>query len=229
MQAAKSSSLSSRNLSRKQRLISALAGTYLLYRGIRKRGPVRIATGAYLLYRGAAGHCPLSQLSQNLADTYSKAITIRTSITINKPIAEVYAFWRQLENLPLFMKHLKNVEVIDEDISEWQLSLPGKIASLSWRSEIIEDVHDERIAWRSLPGSSLENEGIVHFLEAGKFGTEVYVLMQYRTPAGIIGNKVGQLLNPLFENMVREDIKNFRRYMENREIPTIEGQPVGGK
>ena len=139
----------------------------------------------------------------------------------------MYHFWRQLENLPAFMKHLKSVVVTDEKSSTWEAQIPGKLGTIGWTSEIIADVPNEFLAWKSLPGAQIENTGTISFVDAGKFGTEVHIEIAYHAPGGTLGSGAAKLLNPLFEAMVKEDIKNFRRYIETREIPTIENQPSG--
>ena len=128
------------------------------------------------------------------------------------------------------MRHLKKVQVLDETTSEWTASiprLPGKLGTVSWKSEIVKDDPGALLSWKSLPGSAIENAGKVSFNDAGKFGTEVHVVISYHAPLGLVGEKAGKLLNPLFEKMVREDIRNFKRFIETGEIPTTEGQPVG--
>jgi uncharacterized membrane protein len=49
-------------------------------------------------------------------------VNIRSSFLINKPRQQVYDFWRKLDNLPLFMKHLESVEMIDDTRSHWVLN-----------------------------------------------------------------------------------------------------------
>ena len=221
------------NIGTTERMISALGGAWLLYNTIinRKASILQTMAGSYLLMRGLTGVCLAYRgLGKTSVEYTPQNINIKATLTVNRPRDQVYAFWRRLENLPGFMKHLKKVEVLDEKTSEWTANLsklPGNLGTLSWKSEIVKDDPGAVLSWQSLPGSAIENAGKVTFNDAGKFGTEVHVVISYHAPLGLVGEKAGRLLNPIFEKMVSEDIRNFKRFIETGEIPTTEGQPGG--
>ncbi len=210
-----------------ERFISMIAGSFLMYRAIATKRKRKALLGGYLMFRGATGHCSSYSIVGMSTAGKAQNVNCKVRITVNKPLPEVYEFWRRLENFPLFMKHLKSLKTIDDITSEWKAFIPGKLGTVTWKSEIVKDEKNQRIGWHSLPGSSIENAGNVHFRDAGKFGTEVYVVISYHAPGGKAGEGVGKLFNPLFEEMVKEDIKNFKRYMETGELPSIKGQPSG--
>jgi uncharacterized membrane protein len=223
------------NIGTSERVLSVLGGAWLLFDAIvkRKANILQTMTGSYLLLRGVTGVCLAYQgLGKTSVDYEPQNINIKTTLTVNRPRDQVYAFWRRLEQLPQFMRHLKSVQVLDEHISEWTANIPeipGNLGTLSWKSEIVKDDPGALLSWRSLPGSSIENAGKVTFSDAGKFGTELHVVISYHAPLGLLGEKAGRLLNPVFEKMVKEDIRNFKRFIETGEIPTTAGQPVGRK
>ena len=117
------------------------AGSYLLYKGMsqEKKNISQITSGGAMLARGISGYCPLYSAVDHLKNDKSSNVNIRTSITINRPISEVYAFWRNLENLPKFMNHLESVKTISSTRSEWTAKGPAGIGSVSWKAEIIKD------------------------------------------------------------------------------------------
>lgn len=217
------------NLGTTERVISTLGGSFLLYNVLsqREKSISKLLAGGYLLFRGVSGHCYIYEAGFDGKTKERGKIKIDTHLTVNKPRNEVYNFWHKLENLPRFMKHLENVTTLDDKVSEWTARIPGNMGTISWRSEIVEDEKDEKISWKSVPDSTIENEGTTHFRDAGKFGTEIHVIINYSAPLGTPGESVAKMLNPAFKEMVQEDIKNFRRYMETGEIPTTEGQPSG--
>lgn len=216
------------NVGKTERLLSVAAGSYLLYSALTgKKGTIKALTAGYLLFRGSTGYCPAYGALHMDRTKPGGNITVKSYITTNKPRKEVYNFWRKLDNLPYFMKHLESVTVLDEKHATWKAKIPGDMGTIDWTSEIISDVQDEYIAWKSLPGSQVENSGVVTFTDAGKFGTEVHIELSYHAPAGAIGEGLGRLLNPVLETMIKEDIKNFRKYLETGEVPTYEGQPSG--
>jgi len=218
------------NVSNTERIISAVAGGYLLCNAIAggKGRLLKTGAGAFLLYRAISGNCPVySALRKSpLADPV-KNITVRTLITVNKPRKEVYAFWRNLENLPLFMKHLKTVQTMDNGRSHWEANIPGLPGPVSWDAEIVKEEDGSLLKWNSLPGATIDNAGKVMFSDAGENGTEVRILITYRAPLGPAGEGIARLLNPLFKTMIKEDLRNFRSYIESGEIPTTKGQPSG--
>lgn len=218
------------NVSNNERFISAFAGGFLLYKAVsgKKVSLLKAGAGAFLLYRAVSGNCPVySALKKPRLQDPVQNINVRAVVTVNKPKDEVYHFWRNLENLPSFMTHLKSVTTMDNGQSHWEAKLPGMPTTISWDATIVKDEPGSLLGWNSLPGSTIDNAGKVTFTDAGENGTEVRIVFTYRAPLGPAGESIARLLNPLFKNMIREELRNFRRYMESGEIPTIEGQPSG--
>src|SRR5512133_3134578 len=117
-------------------------------------------------------------------------IHTKRSITVMRPVEEVYGFWRDFENLPRFMRHLDSVTVTGERRSHWKAKAPAG-ASVEWDAETTQDQPNELIAWRSVEGSDVYNAGTVRFREApGGRGTEVRVDIEYDPPFGKLGSKV---------------------------------------
>jgi uncharacterized membrane protein len=212
------------NVGNNERIISAAAGAFLLSSGLSSlfkhpiNGLVKTALGGWLLYRGASGHCPVySSLGKTKDVTHTSAINIRTSLIVNKPKDEVYAFWRKLENLPLFMKHLAAVTEIDSKHSHWEATIPGNIGKIKWNAEIVKEEPGYLIGWQSIPNSMINNAGKVMFHDAlGGQGTELEVVISYHPPAGELGSGVAKLLNPVFEKIIRQDVMNFKEYIETK-------------
>lgn len=210
------------NLAWPERYISVLAGVSLFSSGIKKLGKnpvkslVKTAAGGYLLYRGLTGHCPLYSTIGKY-NTTSLNVNIRESFNVNASRADVYSFWRKLNTLPLFMKHLKDVTVIDSKRSHWEVKLPANVGQISWDAEIVEDQPGIMIGWQSVPGSMIYNAGKVEFkdMQDGP-GTVINVVISYTPPAGGVGTAVGKLLNPFFEKIVREDVTNFKHFVESQ-------------
>lgn len=207
------------NVSPIERIASAGAGGYLLYDAIANRGKwgwIKAVAGAYLLYRGTSGDClAYRALGKSQLPVPYKTINIRTKLTVNKPRSEVYAFWRKLENLPLFMKHLESVEKIDEKYSRWKAKFPGQLVPLEWKAEIVKEREGNFIGWSSTTDATIKNAGKVEFKDAlGGRGTEINVVIAYHPPLGIVGSGIAKLFNKKLSKMVRKDIQNFKSYIE---------------
>jgi uncharacterized membrane protein len=149
------------------------------------------------------------------------------AVTINKPIDQLYAFWRKLENLPRFMDHLESVTTIDETRSHWVAKGPaGK--KVEWDAEIINEIPNELIGWRSLPGAEVNNAGSVQFKPApGGRGTELQVELRYDPPGGALGAMFAKLFGEEPNQQVEDDLRRLKSILEAGERPTTEGQPTG--
>lgn len=149
------------------------------------------------------------------------------TVTINRPAEEIYRFWRKLDNLPQFMSHLKSVTVTDDSHSHWVAKGPAG-ADVEWDAEIIADTPNELIAWRSLPGATVDNAGTVRFEPAaGGRGTVVRVALKYDPPAGALGATIAKLLGEAPEKQIPVDLRRIKQLLETGEIARTEGQSSG--
>jgi uncharacterized membrane protein len=147
-----------------------------------------------------------------------KPIHVVRAITLNRPPNEVYAFWREFENLPRFMQHLEEVSVVDDRRSHWKAKAPAGTA-VEWDAEIVEDRPNELISWRSLEGAGMPNNGSVRFAPApGDRGTEVLVELLYEPPAGTIGATIAKLFGREPGQQVSSDLRRFKQVMETGEV-----------
>jgi uncharacterized membrane protein len=151
-------------------------------------------------------------------------IRIEEAITIDRPIEELYSFWRDFTNLPLFCKYLREVTVLDDMRSRWTVDGPaGK--QLTWEAAIIDDRPNELISWRSLDGSEFENAGSVRFRKApAERGSEIVLTMTYNPPAGPLGSLIAKLTakEPAF--LMKEQLRRLKQLAETGEIATTDGQ-----
>jgi uncharacterized membrane protein len=211
------------NVGQTERIASAAIGAWMLSSSINNitkhplNSLVKLAIGGVLLYRGASGHCPVySSMGKTKGVNQTPAINIRTGLIVNKSKDEVYAFWRKLENLPLFMKHLATVTEIDTKHSHWEASLPANLGRIKWNAEIVKEEPGYLIGWQSIPNSMINNAGKVTFHDSPGGGTELEVVISYHPPAGELGSGLAKALNPVFEKMIRQDIMNFKEYIETK-------------
>lgn len=211
--------------------LAAAAGllSYIVLRRPRFSIPLALDAG-YMVYRGTTGHCVVYQMMDiNRANGHA-GIQVQESVTINRPREQLFQIWRNFENLPRFMQHLKSVKV-DRDSngmrSHWTVTAPlGQ--EIEWDSQVIEEKENEYVAWRSLPDSTVESSGNVHFRDApGDRGTIVTVQMQYNPPAGSLGAAFAKLFGEEPSVQVRDDLWHFKQFMETGEIASVEGQPSG--
>ncbi|MGI8329179.1 SRPBCC family protein [Actinomadura scrupuli] len=152
---------------------------------------------------------------------------LRAAITVRSPRPEVYLFWHLFDNLPSFMSHLESVRETGDGRSHWTARSPiGR--SVEWDAEIIAEIPDELITWRSLEGADVANSGSVRFSDApGGRGTEVRVQMEFELPGGRLGAAVARLFGEHPEQQVRDDLRRFKQVLETGEVIRSEGSPEG--
>jgi len=154
------------------------------------------------------------------------AIHVQKTFTIDRPSDELYNHWRNFDNLPRFMKHLKSV-TNQGRYSHWAAIGPIGM-TVEWDAELLDEKPGEYLVWQSLPGSVISNRGSVEFRPAPNgSGTEVTVALTYRNPGGKAGAAMAKLLGREPEQQVREDLRRFKELMEAGEIATVVGQPSG--
>lgn len=210
----------SKNIDEGERIVSLIGGTWLVWKSLKKIGRHPLlglqgaAAGGLMLYRGVTGYCPVyNRLNIDTSDT--RAISITEDITVNAPRDKVYAFWRELSNLPKFMEHLNRVEEITDQVSLWSANTPGNLVNLSWKAQITREDAGEYLGWQSLEGSMIDHAGKVEFEDTlNGIGTELHIEINYFPPAGSVGHEITSLFNGVFERMIRRDILNFKTYAE---------------
>ncbi|WP_125721356.1 SRPBCC family protein [Flavobacterium ustbae] len=206
------------NVSKLERVLMVTSGAYLLYNALSKQNKsiTQAGAGGAMLLRGISGYCPIYDAAGHLMNDKASNVNIRVNSVINKPVSEVYDFWRNLENLPKFMNHLDSVRSISSTISEWTAKGPAGIGKISWNAEIIRDEKDKLLSWNSIENSTIKNTGKVVFKQKGN-ATELDVTISYHAPLGIAGESAAKLLNPYFEKLVKDDISNLKVYLETNQ------------
>jgi len=229
------------NITQSERIASAIGGGILAALGLQKRSAAGVALamiGGDLLRRGITGHsfayemvgirtAPLGQGAETTSVPYELGIRVDRAITIAKPRAEVYRFWRNLSNLPRFMKNVQSVTEDSDRRSHWEVLAPAG-RTVKWDAVVNNEIENELIAWRSLPGGHVANAGSVWFKDApGGRGTEVRVELQYNPPAGTLGAVVAYLCGKEPGQQIQEDLYRLKALMETGEVITTDGQPSG--
>jgi uncharacterized membrane protein len=223
------------NVNDPERWISVILGSAVAAYGLKSRslaGLALAAAGGALVWRGASGYCMLYDTlgvtsvaepddRSQVSVPYGKGVRVEEAVTIDAPPERVYAFWRDFANLPRFLQHLESVAVHDEKRSRWTARGPAG-TTVTWEAEIINEIPNELIGWRSVDGSQVDNAGSVNFKPSGG-STEVKVLLRYDPPAGRFGARVSKLLgdDPAFN--VQEDLRRLKTLLETGEVTATEG------
>jgi uncharacterized membrane protein len=214
------------NVTEGERWITSAAGGALVLYGLRRKDWSGIALallGGGLLYQGLSGQSPVYRklgIEATRTTGGRQLIEVIKTTTVNRSPDEVYRFWRNFENLPRFMRHVKSVKVLDEKYSLWTATaLAG--ATVMWEAKIINEKPNELIAWQSVEGSGVRHWGMVRFTAApGGNGTEVRVELEYEPPVGTAGAAIAKLFGEEPAQQIEEDLRRFKQVMEAGEMAT---------
>ena len=212
----------------------ALGATQLFaHRG----GPGRKAGGALAVVAGLTAlnvvggrqrslHDSRHYLTRRRRAALGAGVWVEEAATINRPIEDVYRAWKNFEDFPRFMRHVESVQVLGNGRSRWRATAPAG-TTVEWEAEIVEDREGQLIAWRSVEGSQIQNNGAVRFHRApGARGTEVRVRLEYAPPAGKLGRGVAWLFGEEPDQQIREDLRRFKQLLETGEFPISDGMSL---
>lgn len=219
------------NLGRWERIGSVAAGAGLLYlagRQARYRRGSQVV-GAGLVARGLTGVCAVKHAlvgsPEEASDTKRQlggdaGIHVRESVIIRRPVEEVYAFWRDFDNLSRFLSHVERIDVLDERRSHWVVRGPGHLR-FEWDAEIITDDRDELLSWKSTGTPDVVSAGSVVFRPIGSEQTQVAVHFQYAPPGGSLGRSVAAWLGQDPNAQVHEDLQKLKALLEQRQDAAV--------
>jgi uncharacterized membrane protein len=140
------------------------------------------------------------------------------SITVGRPVGEVYEFWNDFANFPRFMQHVQSIEVLDDKRSRWLATGPAGTRA-EWVAEIVERRANELIAWQTVEEPTLYHTGKVTFQAAPRDeGTVVTVEMRYAPPGGPLGAALLKLFRKEPGQQVGDDLRRFKQVMEIGEV-----------
>ena len=228
------------NVGRTERIVSGVAAAVVAAVAVRRRRlrPLLFPLAGNLIARAVSGRCAVNralgrnsarsgQVSRVASVPRGEGIKVEQSVLVNRPAQELYRFWRNFENLPRFMDHLESVTVLDENRSHWVAKAPAG-TKVEWDATIHNEIENQLIAWRSLPGADINNAGSVHFTpSAGGAATEVRVVLSYDPPAGKLGAAVARLFGEEPSKQVEDDLRRFKQVMEAAEAAGNSRHPAG--
>ncbi|MFT4054584.1 MAG: SRPBCC family protein [Novosphingobium sp.] len=155
---------------------------------------------------------------QALTETRGDTLIGRT-VTINRPRADLYAYWRDFARLPSFMDNVERVDVLSPTRSHWVVKAPGG-RTVEWDALVTEEKEGELIAWASTEDADVPNSGRIEFRDAGDRGTIVTATIVYDPPAGVVGRLIAKMFQREPAIQARRDLRRFKQLMETGEIAT---------
>jgi uncharacterized membrane protein len=219
------------NWSPAARFFSGLVGGTMAAYGLSRRGltgAVAGTLGAGMFLR-AATNIEAKKLV-GLSGS-RRGIDVNKIININAPVEEVWSFWSNYENFPLWMHNIKEVRRHDNGLSHWVVAGPAGI-TVEWDAAETRRVENQVIAWKSVPGSTVASAGMVRFQRNEDGTTRVDVHLSYNPPAGAVGHAVAALFGADPKTEIDEDLSRMKTLIETGHVPhdaakhVASGQPT---
>jgi uncharacterized membrane protein len=152
-----------------------------------------------------------------------RTVDIQKTIRIEAPVDQVYAFWRDYRNFPLFLPKVRQVEDLGAGRSRWVLDGPD--GTLEWEAMITIEAPGALLAWRSEPGAVLENAGAVRFSREGT-GTRLDLRFCYNPPSRA-GAAVAELFGADPRAQLNQDLGRLKSLLESGTRSELYGQESG--
>ena len=208
-------------------MLGAVAGSPGRSPGARRRAVIALTAVAGVTVADVVAALQLSGLADGGRNGQAAAIEASGWITVHRPVDEVFAYWRDLENFPQFMAHVHSVQPLGDGRWRWRAAGPAGVR-LEWEVEVSDLRTNELIAWRSVGDASVTSWGEVRFSPApGGRGTEIRVRLSYDLPAGKLAATIAKLFGEAPDQRIRDDLRRFKQVLETGEVVRSEGSPEG--
>jgi uncharacterized membrane protein len=200
------------------RLMAGLAGGALTIYGGKRRGAlgsVMSAVGVGMLAR-ALTNSETGRLVGVGGDV--KGIDIEKTITIDAPVNEVFTYWSHPENFPKFMSHVQEVREIDAGVYRWKVGGPAGLL-IEWDAAITKYDVNKTLAWKSVPGAIIWQQGVTRFTSNPDDSTRIDVKMSYKPPAGLLGHEIAKLFGVDPKHDMDDDLMRMKSFIETGVAP----------
>jgi uncharacterized membrane protein len=218
------------NVGPMERASSMLAGSALVaaawFRPSSQRWML-LGAGTALMIRGATGYCSLYHaLGIDRCDRRERdgvpgneGVRVEYTVDIHCPAADLYQFWRCVDQLPKILRHVESVQAVDEWHSHWVARGPLGPA-LEWDAEIINEHENQLIAWQSVHGADLKNAGSVRFEPLDEEITRMKVCLELQPIGGTAALTLARLFGTDPQRELETDLERFKDFAERELTPT---------
>ena len=197
-------------------LVGAAGGALALY-GAQRRGAVGAAMetlGLGLLVRGLTN----LEMKELIGLDGSRGIHVQKTINIDAPIERVFEIWTHQENFPQFMSRVRKVRKLGDGRYHWTVVGPAGIP-VEWEATVTHLVPNQLLAWKSVPGSTVEQTGVVRFQPNDDGSTRIDIRLSYHPPAGAVGHAVAKLFGADPKSEMDADLMRLKSFIETGHQP----------
>lgn len=147
-----------------------------------------------------------------------RALHFHKIINVAAPVEDVFTFWSNYENFPKFMSNVRDVRETGENRSHWVVAGPAGV-SVEWDAVVTNYIPNRSIGWKTLPGSPIEQSGIVSFQPNPDGTTRVEIKMSYNPVAGALGHAIAFVFGADPKSEMDADLMRMKSMIETRVPP----------
>ena len=143
-----------------------------------------------------------------------RGINLKEGIRIERPVEDVFDFWRDLPNLPRFMSYVDRIDLRGDGVSHWVIKGPAGV-TLEWDARLINEQRPHLLAWESIGDPDVFSAGSVKFTPLSVDATDVEVRLQYDPPAGKLGAGLAAITGNAPSGVLRDDLRRLKQLLES--------------
>lgn len=195
------------------RILSILSGFGFIRIGMRRKnslGLLSSSLGVALISRAITNR----DLTQLIGTVILPILKMKRSLYVAAPIEIVYDFLKDFSNYPKFMSFIRDVSVDDVGTLTWKAQAPGG-TQIHWHTTVQALQQNQRIAWKSIPGSLIATEGVIQMVPT-HFGTQLHIQLSYAPPAGAFGYAVAHLLGFDPKSRIDSDLRLLKNLISEQ-------------
>ena len=189
-----------------------LGGALLAARGRDRRGTSLLRLAGLALI-GVAAAPALNQIVRRTGER-RRTFSLRLTTEIGRPVADVFAFFKNFENYPRVLHGLRSVVDYDDGRSHWEAYSPsGEI--IQWSAVVTKYVPNSVIAIESVAGGDVEASTTMRFVPLGPSRTRLEFEANFRPLHTRLHDAISAIVGPPAVTRVRADIERARFYLES--------------
>jgi uncharacterized membrane protein len=147
-----------------------------------------------------------------------RAVDLRMTVVVERPIADVFEFCRDFENFPLIVDVLLSVEDSQDGRSHWAVRSPTGQA-IEWDATVTKYVPNSVIAWESVPASDVKASGLMRFAPLSPTETRVDISLTYRPQHTDLGEAIRALMSSSNVKRLRSELSYASQELARRSMP----------
>ncbi len=152
--------------------------------------------------------------------------TIEKSVTINRPVDEVFNFYRDFRNLPKFLGDVMMIEPIGPKTTKWTIEGPLHVTT-HWTTEVTDEHENSLIAYQTVTSSRMTTRWEIYF-SAGALPGETVVREVMKVPFGELGQIALDLIGKPPAEEIQANLLRLKELLETGKVTNTQ-HAVAGK